>query len=175
MCGILQPGDFMESQDPISECNPVSEEICEDHQSNEYLFNEGQGHKISGEYLFDLESRPRSLESAVREIMTSPNSDVFLYQDVALLSYKYNELNVIREFLTYLSNTYRGHHYVGKNGIQVNDLLIANGIAPNFWSGNIIKYVARFGNKNGVSRKDLIKALHYLILLLGHESTQGEY
>jgi len=127
------------------------------------------------EYLFSMGTgRPESLESAVREIMANPDSDVFLFQDPSIVHFKFDELNTIREFLAYLSTIYRGHHYVGKNGVQVNDLLVANGVAPDFWRGNVIKYVARFGHKNGSNRKDLIKALHYLVLLLGHESTKGD-
>jgi hypothetical protein len=38
-----------------------------------------------------------------------------------------------------------------------------------FCQANAIKYLARYGKKGGKNRKDLLKALHYAILLMYFE------
>lgn len=55
-------------------------------------------------------------------------------------------------------------HYAG-HAVSPIDLIAAYGLADAFCRGNIIKYVARAGEKNG--REDDIKALWYLLYLLG--------
>ena len=54
-----------------------------------------------------------------------------------------------------------GNHYK-KRKIQPWDFIIQNGIG--FLEGNIIKYVARYKDKNGI--EDLEKAQHYLEKLM---------
>ena len=38
-----------------------------------------------------------------------------------------------------------------------------------FCIGNIIKYAQRYGKKDGYNEKDLLKIVHYAIILLGKE------
>ena len=54
-----------------------------------------------------------------------------------------------------------GDHYKNKK-IQPVEYIHANSIG--FFEGNVIKYVTRWKNKNGI--KDLEKARHYLDLLI---------
>ncbi len=54
-----------------------------------------------------------------------------------------------------------GSHYV-KYAIQPTEFIFANNIP--FIEGNIIKYVIRHEDKNGV--QDLLKAKHYIDLLI---------
>ena len=56
-----------------------------------------------------------------------------------------------------------GNHY--QLAIQPIDYILKNGLG--FCEGNIIKYVTRHRSKGG--REDLLKARHYLDLLLEHE------
>ena len=58
-----------------------------------------------------------------------------------------------------------GGHYKGM-AIQPVEFIHANGIG--YFEGNVIKYVARWRNKNGIA--DLEKAKHYLELLIELES-----
>ena len=37
---------------------------------------------------------------------------------------------------------------------------------------NAIKYLARYGKKNGKNRKDLLKAIHYIVLLMSSEDNK---
>jgi hypothetical protein len=78
---------------------------------------------------------------------------------------KFNEKESIKEIEEYIESTY-GQHYVGKHGVQTLDLLHSVGISEEVCQGNVIRYMARWGKKNGFNRKDLLKAAHYVILLM---------
>jgi len=82
---------------------------------------------------------------------------------------KYNEEKILKEIGDYIKSTY-GHHYAQvKEGVQVQDLLRSVGIDKDFCQANAIKYLARFGKKDGRNRKDLLKAVHYIVLLMDSE------
>jgi len=57
-----------------------------------------------------------------------------------------------------------GDHYK-KLAIQPAEYIHANGLG--FFEGNVVKYVTRWRDKNGI--EDLRKAQHYLALLIGFE------
>ena len=83
--------------------------------------------------------------------------------------WKYNEDVILKDIHEYVSGTYRSH-YTGKtNGfadIQTIDLMAAKGLASGFCQSNIIKYGTRYGDKDGQNKKDLLKVIHYAMLLL---------
>jgi hypothetical protein len=83
--------------------------------------------------------------------------------------WKYCEDIILKDVHEYVSGTYRSH-YTGKaNGftdIQTIDLLAAKGLASGFCQSNIIKYGTRYGDKDGNNKKDLLKVIHYAMLLL---------
>lgn len=81
--------------------------------------------------------------------------------------FKYNEAEILQELHSYLLSTY-GQHYIGANNIQANDIFLANDAIEcrGFWKNNAIKYLLRYGKKRGLNRDDLLKAAHYVILLL---------
>ena len=54
-----------------------------------------------------------------------------------------------------------GSHYKNK-GVQPIEYIMANGLG--FCEGNVIKYVSRWRDKNGLD--DLLKAKHYLEFLI---------
>ena len=56
-------------------------------------------------------------------------------------------------------------HYTGKKGTQTLDLIESIGDAEAFCRSNAIKYLSRFGKKDGKSKSDLLKAIHYCTLL----------
>jgi len=91
--------------------------------------------------------------------------------------FKYSEGKILDDLRAYLAGTY-GQHYVGKNSIQANDLVLAGDKAEarGFWKWNAIKYLLRYGKKGGHNKADLLKALHYTILVmyLDHEQDNGE-
>lgn len=77
--------------------------------------------------------------------------------------YKFSEGAILDEIKEYIDSTYNGH-YAGKT--QVLEWIMENLNGIDFLKGNILKYVVRFGKKEGNNRKDILKAIHYLILLL---------
>ena len=83
--------------------------------------------------------------------------------------WKYHEDKLLKDIHDYVSGTYRSH-YTGKEGgfkdIQTIDLMAAKGLASAFCQSNIIKYGTRYGDKDGQNKKDLLKVIHYAMLLL---------
>jgi len=84
---------------------------------------------------------------------------------------KYNEDKIIQEISDYITSTYGEHYSTTKDGFQVQDMLRQLGIDKDFCQANAIKYLCRYGKKNGKNRQDLLKAIHYIILLM---SSEGE-
>ena len=93
--------------------------------------------------------------------------------------WKYNEDKILKDVEDYVTSTY-GSHYCGSNedykDIQTIDLMAAKELAANFCQANILKYGSRYGQKNGRNKNDLMKVIHYAMLLLhfdGHYSRQN--
>ena len=90
--------------------------------------------------------------------------------------WKYNEDKILKDIHDYVTSTY-GSHYCGHNqnyrDIQTIDLMAAKDLAPGFCQANILKYGSRYGDKDGRNKRDLMKVIHYAMLLLhfdGHYS-----
>ena len=91
--------------------------------------------------------------------------------------FKYHEKEILKDIEEYVSRTYQGH-YTGKSheyrNVQTLDLMAAKELASGFCQANILKYGSRYGNKDGKNTKDLMKVIHYAMLLLhfdGHDGT----
>tara|TARA_R100000808_G_scaffold21609_1_gene46706 strand:- start:7705 stop:7974 length:270 start_codon:yes stop_codon:yes gene_type:complete len=76
---------------------------------------------------------------------------------------KYNEDEIIEEISAYVNNTYDQHYSEGE--VQTLDFIEACGDAKAFCRGNILKYASRY-DKKGTPRKDILKIIHYAMLLL---------
>lgn len=81
------------------------------------------------------------------------------------INYQFDEDRLIPEIQEYVDRTYN-EHYASNNRIQVTTFIAAHCDSPDFFRGNAMKYLARYGHKEGNNRKDLLKAIHYLIMLL---------
>ena len=79
--------------------------------------------------------------------------------------FKYNEEELLTELQDYIASTYNAHYSAGNANIQTLDLIEACGDAEAFCRSNILKYASRY-DKKGTARRDLIKILHYGLLLL---------
>lgn len=89
-----------------------------------------------------------------------------------MIDYKYNELDLLQELKRYIDCTYEEHY--SQNKIQTTEFIIDNGDGIGFTRGNIVKYVQRYGKKEGKNRKDLLKVLHYAIIMLHvHDIYEG--
>ncbi len=79
--------------------------------------------------------------------------------------WKYNEGKILREVEAYLASTYKGHYVGEESKVQTLDLIDSIGDAEPFCRSNAIKYLSRFGKKDGKNPKDLLKVIHYAFLL----------
>ena len=86
---------------------------------------------------------------------------------------KYNEKQILEDLSKYVLATY-SEHYVGKEGIQTLDVWESLDMAEQMCQGTAIKYLMRFGKKDGKNKKDLLKALHYTILLMHFSGVMNE-
>ena len=76
---------------------------------------------------------------------------------------KYNEEEILRELKEYISTTYNQHY--SNDGFQTLDLIEACGDGEAFCRSNILKYATRYDRK-GTARRDIMKVLHYSVLLM---------
>jgi hypothetical protein len=79
-------------------------------------------------------------------------------------NFKYNEDEMLNEVTEYIASTYQGH-YVGQGEIQTTDVWNTLGSAGTTTRDTAIKYLMRYGKKGGYNKKDLFKAIHYIVLL----------
>ena len=77
---------------------------------------------------------------------------------------KYNEDKSIEALQEYVSSTYGGHYTSKENNVQTLDLIESVGDAEAFCRSNAIKYLSRY-DKKGQAKRDILKALHYSLLL----------
>ena len=91
--------------------------------------------------------------------------------------FKYHEEEILKDIQEYVSGTYQGH-YTGKSheyrNVQTLDLMAAKELASGFCQANILKYGSRYGNKDGRNTKDLMKVIHYAMLLLHFDGHYGK-
>lgn len=88
------------------------------------------------------------------------------------LNAKFKEHMYLREVEDYIASTY-GEHYAGE--IQSFEKIASIGHGDGFALGNIDKLVSRYGKKNGYNRTDLLKIIHYGILMLWvHDKAQRD-
>ena len=81
------------------------------------------------------------------------------------MTFKYDEDKLLQELRDYITGTYNQHYSSGNDSIQTLDLIEACGDAEAFCRSNILKYASRY-DKKGTARRDIIKILHYGLLLL---------
>jgi len=79
--------------------------------------------------------------------------------------WKYDEEVIVKELLDYISGTYNQHYSAGDDKIQTLDLIEACGDGEAFCRSNILKYASRY-DKKGTARRDIMKILHYAVLLM---------
>lgn len=79
--------------------------------------------------------------------------------------WKFGESQTIKEVEEYIVSTYRAHYASDNSKVQVLDIIDSIGDGVPFCRDNLIKYSSRFGKKNGMSRLDALKIIHYGILL----------
>jgi hypothetical protein len=79
-----------------------------------------------------------------------------------MIEYKYNEDEFIENLLEHVNSTY-STHYAGT--IQPVEFIMSNAETLDYLKGNIIKYIHRYGKKDGHNSKDLYKAIHFIMMM----------
>ena len=87
--------------------------------------------------------------------------------------YKYNEKILLEEIQKYVDATYAQHYSTSK--IQAMEMINDMGDGISFCRGAVVKYLQRYGKKDGFNRKDILKSIHYLLIMLSeHDKLHGE-
>lgn len=82
-----------------------------------------------------------------------------------LANYKFREDEILTKVSNHILQTYDAHYSMNK--IQSTEFIVDAGHGEGFCIGNIIKYAQRYGKKNGKNSEDLLKIIHYAIILMG--------
>jgi|5B_taG_2_1085324.scaffolds.fasta_scaffold51372_2 hypothetical protein len=91
--------------------------------------------------------------------------DLTMDEKNKLNKYKYSEDVILKELKDYITGTYNQHYSAGDDKIQTLDLIEACGDGESFCRSNILKYASRY-DKKGTARRDIMKILHYAVLLM---------
>jgi hypothetical protein len=89
------------------------------------------------------------------------------------MQWKYNEDAILNELREYISKTYQQHYSAGDDRIQTLDLIEACGDGEAFCRSNILKYASRY-DKKGSARMDIMKVLHYAVLLMNFNDKNAQ-
>ena len=82
-----------------------------------------------------------------------------------LAKFKFREDEILTKVSNHILQTYDAHYSMNK--IQSTEFIVDAGHGEGFCIGNIIKYAQRYGKKNGKNSEDLLKIIHYAIILMG--------
>ena len=99
-------------------------------------------------------------DDAIAHLVDKPVSSGIEYNSTR----KYKEDESIEALKNYISTTYGGHYTSDNNSVQTLDLIESVGDAESFCRSNAIKYLSRY-DKKGQAKRDILKALHYSLLL----------
>ena len=105
-----------------------------------------------------------NIEDPIEDIMTDSRN-------------KYHEKEILKDIEDYVSGTYNGHYTGTKHeyrNVQTIDLMASRDLASDFCQANILKYGSRYGSKDGKNKKDLLKVIHYAMLLLHFDEHYGK-
>ena len=80
--------------------------------------------------------------------------------------YKYAEDQIISDFHAYIDKTYGQHYMTEEQNIECFDVWLALGDSMPTFRNTAIKYLWRYGKKNGSNKDDLMKVLHYTLMML---------
>jgi hypothetical protein len=86
--------------------------------------------------------------------------------------YNYAEDEILEDFERYIDSTYDAHYSV--DGVTLFDAWIALGNADTTARDTALKYLWRYGSKEGKNKIDLFKALHYILFLIYNDHYKPE-
>ena len=104
----------------------------------------------------NMDDNSFTIDTSLDNIMIKPSPST---------PWKYNEEEIVKELLEYIRGTYNQHYSAGDQQIQTLDLIEACGDGEAFCRSNILKYASRY-DKKGTARRDIMKIMHYAVLLM---------
>lgn len=148
--------DYMMGQEPLGYGNTA--EISEDIEHSKYWYDYTRNdpdrpNPFGADYLADVDDQRAHHfgQNTVPPYITK--------------TFKYEEDAILKQAEDYIAKTYELHYTSDKGNYQTLDLIESIGDAEAFCRSNAIKYLSRFGKKDGKNRKDILKAIHYCTLL----------
>ena len=138
------------------------------NRENPFTENDGLDYEVdymssSADYMSDIDDQYAHYYTPYQM------ADRMDYEPKRAHYYKYHEEEILKDIEEYVSGTYQGH-YTGNSHefrkVQTIDLMASKDLASGFCQANILKYGSRYGNKDGRNKKDLLKVIHYAMLLL---------
>ena len=159
--------------------NPFTDAF--DHMMAESVVN---GYPYPQSYLADNDDNASHHFTDLHIQATSPYNDGytqdFYKEELKKMSdsrNKYHENEILKDVEEYVSRTYNGHYTGTKHeyrNVQTIDLMASRDLASDFCQANILKYGSRYGSKDGRNKKDLLKVIHYAMLLLHFDEHYGK-
>tara|TARA_R100001463_G_scaffold123298_1_gene179981 strand:+ start:960 stop:1457 length:498 start_codon:yes stop_codon:yes gene_type:complete len=139
----------------------------------ELIEDDGLDYEVNyyGDYMADVD------DQRAHHFSTQLTEEKMDYEPQRNNQYKYHEEEILKDIEEYVARTYNGHYTGTKHEfrkVQTIDLMAARDIAAQFCQANILKYGSRYGSKNGRNKTDLLKVIHYAMLLLHFDGHYGE-
>jgi hypothetical protein len=88
------------------------------------------------------------------------------FHKIEKIAYKYAEDRIVADFKAYLDKTYSQHYKSETAKIECFDAWIALGDSTPTFRNTALKYLWRYGKKNGSNKDDLMKTLHYVLMCM---------
>lgn len=134
---------------------PYSENMSTNFVGSRILGGQGEDHISLNQFTLTMNDHSGYLDLTKTPVNMSDTNHFW----------KYEEDKTLKEVEQYLASTYHSHYTSEQSKTQTLDLIESIGDAEAFTRSNAIKYLSRFGKKNGKSKMDILKAIHYCILL----------
>ena len=167
------------SQDPNYQDDGLDYEISlNDGSADDYVFNYGDTiADIDDMYSHHFTNANSPYNDGWTQEFHQKELEKMDYEPKRAHYYKYHEEDILKDIEEYVSSTYQGHYTGTKHEfrkVQTIDLMAARDIAAQFCQANILKYGSRYGSKDGRNKKDLLKVIHYAMLLLHFDGHYGD-
>lgn len=110
-------------------------------------------------------------DEKIKSIMASANDHMQTlleekYKEEHGFLWKYDEDQILNDLKEYLKKTYGQHYKTEHQDIQCFDAWIALGDSGPTFRNTAMKYLWRYGKKGGKNKDDLMKAFHYMFMLI---------
>lgn len=84
--------------------------------------------------------------------------------DAEKRKWKFDEVGILAGLYSYIRRTY-DQHYGRQSKNQIYEQIVADGRGVDFCVGTIMKYCSRLDKKEGQAKNDVMKIMHYAVLL----------